>query len=177
MTHFALVSVTLKSIAGAMVVALGVVGAHGSVSEAGGDLHVVPRNVVEHDGASRECRASGDDVGHDSHGNVARGSNGRTASGRSPSTRIQQVIVVQVPRTAFLRVDKSGHIIAAATNTGCRPTTGDDVFLFRPGGKIEPTTAVILEACDWTGDFAVSARFYPQDCTTNHHSRRPEDSY
>jgi hypothetical protein len=87
------------------------------------------------------------------------------------------VITVNIPRTVFVRVDKSGRISAAATNTGCPPQTGDDFFLFRPGGKIEPTTAIKADACNWSGDFAVSARFYPQDCTRDHHSRRPEDSH
>ncbi|MGZ4739765.1 MAG: hypothetical protein ACXVLM_11150 [Ilumatobacteraceae bacterium] len=174
MTQTALASVMLKSIAGAMVVALGVVGAHGSVSKAVGDIHAVQQSVGQHgvsehdDGHSRNCRRSNDDVGHDSHD--------RTGSRRPPAAGLQQVIEVGVPRTVFVRVDKSGHITAAATNTGCPPRTGDDFFVFRPSGKVEPTATINAAACNWSGAFAVAARFYPQHCTTNH-SRHPEGSH
>ena len=158
MIHRALVSVTLKSIAGALVVALGIVGVHGSVSQAGHDL-----NVAQQNGQSRDCRKSNDDVGHGSHDYTG-----------SPAASLQQVISVGVPRTVFVRVDKSGRITAAATNTGCPPRNGDDFFLFRPGGTIEPTTSINADACNWSGDFAVVARFYAQQCITDHHPRHPE---
>ncbi|MCE9623577.1 MAG: hypothetical protein K8R99_14665 [Actinomycetia bacterium] len=73
-----------------------------------------------------------------------------------------QTSIVTVPATVFLRVDRAGRVTAAATNTGCAPRHGDDVYLFRPDGSITVTTTVDVEDVDWVGDFTTPGVFQPQ---------------
>jgi hypothetical protein len=110
--------------------------------------------------------------------NRGRDDRGRGGHGQVPSnggSGLQQVVKVSVAATTFLRVDKSGRVTAAATNTGCEPSNNDQVFLFRPNGTIEATFAKIPD-CDWSGDFTVSGRFQPQDCRGNKHGRDDKGS-
>ena len=71
----------------------------------------------------------------------------------------------------LLRVDGSGRVIGAATNTGCAPRHGDDVFYVRPDGTVVPAPAGAVDACDWVGDFTAADGFQPQHC-----GRRPAPS-
>lgn len=175
MSHFFFSSVALKSIVGALVVAVGAVGVHGSISEASRGTQVGEQHGSEqpqggeHEVVSVKCRDSRDDGGHESgddRGHDARDDGG---SNGAPPTGLQQTVVVSLHATAFLRVSGSGEITAAATNTGCPPRKGDEIFLFQPGGKIVPTTTITAAACDWTGAFSVPGRFYPQHCSADHH--------
>jgi hypothetical protein len=77
---------------------------------------------------------------------------------------LEQEISVRVPASTFIRIGKSGRIIAAATNTRCQPSKRDEVFLIRASGAIESTTTIHVEDCKWIGDFTVPGRFQPQDC-------------
>jgi hypothetical protein len=71
-------------------------------------------------------------------------------------------ITVTVPRTVLLRMDKRGHIIAAATNTGCPPQAGDDVYVISPDGSIARSAAVDIASTRWVGNFATPGAFEPQ---------------
>ena len=82
------------------------------------------------------------------------------------------MISVRVHSTIFLRVDRSGRVTAAATNTGCQPSKQDDVFLLHPNGAIERTTLLHVDQCDWTGDFTVPGRFQPQWWSAELHRHR-----
>jgi hypothetical protein len=75
---------------------------------------------------------------------------------------VQQRISVTAPATALLRVDHGGHVVAAATNTGCAPRPGDDLFYVRPDGTVEPTPTSELAHRRWFGDFTEPGVFVPQ---------------
>jgi hypothetical protein len=76
----------------------------------------------------------------------------------------KQTMAVSVPRTVLLRVDSSGQVTAAATNTGCAPRKLEDVFVFRLDGTVSPDTDFDVDACAWTGDFSVPGQFQDQSC-------------
>jgi hypothetical protein len=71
-------------------------------------------------------------------------------------------ISVTVPATAFVRVDKSGRVTAAATNTGCAPRKGYDVYVFRPDGSITLAPTFNLASLVWFGDFTSVGEFQNQ---------------
>lgn len=64
-----------------------------------------------------------------------------------------QAISVSVPRTAIVDVDHRGRVVAAATNTGCRPRAGDDVYVRRPDSTITPAPPGAFAGVAWRGDF------------------------
>lgn len=70
-------------------------------------------------------------------------------------------IQVTIPPVAWLEVDETGRLIAAATNTGCAPRTGDEVFVRRPDSTLVEVT-VDLDAIAWVGDFTQPAVLAPQ---------------
>lgn len=165
-----------KSIAAAVLLTAGVVGTRSS----GAAAIRYSQQMVQ----SANCRGNrDDDRGHDSgrhdshdHDNRAHddrehddrrghGRHGHDGGNHGPGFGLQQMISVRVPPTIFLRLDKSGRVTAAATNTGCQPSKQDDVFLLRPNGAIEPTTIFHVDECKWTGDFRVPARFQAQFCS------------
>jgi hypothetical protein len=152
MSYSAFGSLTLKSIAGLVLLAAGAVGTHSSDAGATRSSH----QIVE----SLDCRGDREVGGHRNRGHF-----GHNGGGHSPGFGLQQTISVSVPATTFLRVDKSGGVTSAATNTGCQPSSQDDVFLLRPNGAIEPATLLDVHECDWTGDFTVPGRFQTQRCT------------
>jgi len=73
--------------------------------------------------------------------------------GDQPGAGLAQHVTVSVPRTAVVTVDHAGRVVAAATNTGCRPGAGDDVFVRRPDGSIVPAPPGAFAGVAWTGDF------------------------
>jgi hypothetical protein len=66
-----------------------------------------------------------------------------------------------VPRTALLELDTSGQIVAAATNTGCAPRPGDDVYVRTAGGDLGVGDPALL-ARAWVGDFRKAGVYQPQ---------------
>ena len=73
-----------------------------------------------------------------------------------------QTITVDIPATVFLRIDKLGRVTEAATNTGCHPRHGDDVYLFAPDGSVTLTKSINLDSVTWFGDFSLPGEFQPQ---------------
>lgn len=66
---------------------------------------------------------------------------------------VTQTVTVSVPRTAIVDVDHAGRVVSAATNTGCRPRPGDDVYVRRPDGTIVPAPPGAFAGMAWRGDF------------------------
>ena len=166
MPHVAFGSWTLRSIAGLVLMTVGAVGTHDFKEKA--NRHSPPA-VESSDchGNHDDDRDGGRDHDHDGRDNKGRGKDGH---GKRAGSVVRQMITVHVPATTFLRVDRSGRVTSAATNTGCQPSNSDDVFLFRPGGTIE-TTAIDVDTCNWTGNFSVPGRFQPQTCRPLQHDR------
>jgi len=160
MPRLAFGSLTLKSIAGVVVVAAGAIGIHASVTQASRESS-----------RGRESRVV--EVAACDRADDGRGDDHRARRGPRPvaSGGLQQSVVVRVPPTVLLRVDSSGRVIAAATNTGCVPSEGDDVFVFRPDGSIHQTTTFDVESCDWSGNFTVPGQFQTQVCRGSEHPR------
>jgi hypothetical protein len=80
-----------------------------------------------------------------------------TASGVSVQT-----ITVTVERTALVKVDAAGKVLAAETNTGCAPRPGDRVFVVQADGSLREAVGFDATATAWTGDFTRFG-FVPQD--------------
>lgn len=147
MSRLALATWTLTSIgAVAAAVGLGVVPALG-------------RGASDDDAARRAKLFESADCRHSPESDTRIGNGSPTPV---LTTGLTQTISVRVPRTTLLRMDTAGHITAAATNTGCAPTAGDDVFRFRPDGTLEKTDAIDVEDYRWSGDFTVPGRFQTQ---------------
>ncbi len=77
-------------------------------------------------------------------------------------TPSQQPVVVRVPATTFLRLDRSGRVTAAATNTGCAPRSTDQIYVARADGTLRRTSSIHVDHYRWTGDFTVAARYQMQ---------------
>ena len=118
--------------------------------------HVVTRPLVE----SQGC---GGGAQHDRQGSI----DGRPArSPGSPSGAttavVQQTVAVSIPAVALLRVDERGRITAAATNTGCAPRAGDEVYLLQPDGTAVQTSSVDVARIAWRGDFRTPGDYQRQ---------------
>ena len=133
---------TLASIAAAVVVVVSTAVVHGFASQSTLGTDVGEQRVVE----PMSCPGTRDDLAGD------------------PSVTNQQEIAVRVAATALLRVDNTGRVTSAATNSGCPPRQDDDVYIVRPDGSIEAATRVDIDSCEWAGSFAVPGRFEPQSC-------------
>ncbi len=72
----------------------------------------------------------------------------------SPPSERSQHIVVGVPRTAMIRLDSSGRVVAAWTNTGCAPRPTDEVWLMGPDGSITAAGSTEIVDRSWRGDFS-----------------------
>lgn len=72
-------------------------------------------------------------------------------------------ITVAVPPTAVLRVDATGRVLAAMTNTGCVPGVGDDVYLRWPDDTVTVCTTLDVSSARWVGDFTQPGEFVPQN--------------
>ena len=64
-----------------------------------------------------------------------------------------QTITVTVERTALVKVDATGKVLAAETNTGCAPRPGDRVFVVQANGSLREALGFDSTATVWTGDF------------------------
>jgi hypothetical protein len=84
------------------------------------------------------------------------------AEAKPPSTVPQQNITVVVPPIALLRVDKTGRVFAVATNTGCAPRIGDQLFVVRGDGSISVTRLSKLTQRRWVGDFTAPGVYVAQ---------------
>jgi hypothetical protein len=68
--------------------------------------------------------------------------------------QLQQGVAVTVPATVLVRVDHRGRVLAVATNTGCAPRSGDDMWLVYPDGSMRAVGAEQLLHRRWIGDFS-----------------------
>ncbi len=82
------------------------------------------------------------------------------SEGRSPGG-VSQPISVTVPRTAIVRVDDRGQVLAAMTNTGCPPGASDDVWHQHPDGSLVRAPAGAADRA-WVGDFSERGVFVAQ---------------
>ena len=78
---------------------------------------------------------------------------GRSPRPTSSGERAQQVLV-GVPRTTMIRLDSSGRVVAAWTNTGCAPRPTDEVWLMGPDGSITAAVSTKIVDRSWHGDFS-----------------------
>jgi hypothetical protein len=83
-------------------------------------------------------------------------------AGSGPVRGVAQQINVAVPATALIRIDHAGRIAAALTNTGCAPRTGDDIYIVRADGSVDPTPIHELPSPQWFGDFTVAGVYVSQ---------------
>jgi hypothetical protein len=74
---------------------------------------------------------------------------------------LEQHVAVRVPRTALLEVDAAGQVVAVATNTGCAPRSGDDVYVRTASGALVAGDPALL-ARAWVGDFREAGVYQPQ---------------
>lgn len=72
-----------------------------------------------------------------------------------------QQVAVSVPRTALLEIDAVGEVVAAATNTGCAPRPGDDVYVRTASGDLVAGDPALLTRT-WVGDFREAGVYQPQ---------------
>lgn len=84
-----------------------------------------------------------------------------TATGAATATA-QVVLKVTIPPVAWLEVDEAGRLVAAATNTGCAPRTGDTVVARRPDRTVVRELTIDLDEVAWVGDFTEPAVLEPQ---------------
>lgn len=82
---------------------------------------------------------------------------GTVAAAGSPALAVS----VRVPRTALVEIDAAGRVVAAATNTGCAPRLGDDVYLRTATGDLVPGDPALLTRA-WVGDFREAGVYQPQ---------------
>jgi hypothetical protein len=61
-------------------------------------------------------------------------------------------VTVTVPRATLIRVDQRWRVVSATTNTGCPPSSADDVFVVRPDGSIVEARSSGLANRRWVDD-------------------------
>jgi hypothetical protein len=83
-------------------------------------------------------------------------------SDAEPDGQLLPSFEVGLDPTTFVKVDRNGRIVSAATNTGCRPISGDTVYLFLPDGSITLAPYLDLDEIDWKGSFRSPGEFYRQ---------------
>jgi hypothetical protein len=71
-----------------------------------------------------------------------------------------QAVSVRVPRVALIRLDRDGRIAAVATNTGCAPRPGDQVYIEQADGSL--VRSATLPTADWQGDFRSAGEYQAQ---------------
>ena len=74
------------------------------------------------------------------------------ASGGSSQSGVQ-TITVTIPATSFLRLDRSGGVVSAATNTRCAPRADDNVCVFYADGTVDKRSDFDVTKVEWRGDF------------------------
>jgi hypothetical protein len=62
-------------------------------------------------------------------------------------------VTVRIEPTSLLKLDSSGHVIAAETNTGCAPRMTDHIYVVLSNGNLVENTKVDVSDVRWTGDF------------------------
>ena len=79
-----------------------------------------------------------------------------------PQHPASMTVTVRVPRTAMIKIDASGQVVAAWTNTGCSPSRTDDLWVMRPDGSIGLAPSPALAEISWRGDFSAAGVFVAQ---------------
>jgi len=64
-----------------------------------------------------------------------------------------ETITLTIEPTALVKVDAGGRVLAAETNTGCAPRTGDHVYLVHTDGSLSEAPAFDPSTIAWVGDF------------------------
>lgn len=145
MSRLAIASWTLSSLgAVAVVVGVGVVPALGRSAES----EVRPPALIE----SPDCANRLSEGVQDSHR-------------WSPATNggaMTQTLAVTVPRTTIVRLDASGRVVAALTNTGCAPQAVDDVYLSTVDGALTKTASFDVGRITWVGNFTTPGVYQAQ---------------
>jgi hypothetical protein len=86
-----------------------------------------------------------------------------SSSEAAPGGGMSQTITVTVPRLAIIRLDASGGVASAMTNTGCAPRPADDVYLVDAFGTfVNEDPAHELPDHVWVGDFTRRGVYQPQ---------------
>ncbi|MEY4231699.1 MAG: hypothetical protein RLZZ362_2548, partial [Actinomycetota bacterium] len=76
---------------------------------------------------------------------------------------MSQASIVPVPRLAIIRLDASGSVASAMTNTGCAPRPADDIYLADTAGTFVNEDPVHeLPNHVWVGDFTRRGVYQPQ---------------
>ncbi len=75
---------------------------------------------------------------------------------------VSQVLEVRVPRIAMVSYDSGDRIAAVATNTGCAPRAGDEVYIVLDDGNLVAAPDFALDGIEWRGDFTAAGVFQAQ---------------
>jgi len=84
---------------------------------------------------------------------------------RPPQSTVHPLLAEQVgvglgPATV-LRLDMFGRVAAVATNTGCPPRQGDDIYV-KVNGSTTRVNDVDISRVQWDGDFSHPGKYYRQ---------------
>jgi len=75
---------------------------------------------------------------------------------------VSQTVSVVVPRVAMIEFGADGRVVAAATNTGCAPRPGDEVYIVLDDGNLVAASDFALDGIEWRGDFTAAGVFQAQ---------------
>ena len=75
---------------------------------------------------------------------------------------VSQALEVRVPRIAMVSYDSGDRIAAVATNTGCAPRAGDEVYVVLDDGNLVAAPDFALDGIEWRGDFTAAGVFQAQ---------------
>jgi hypothetical protein len=75
---------------------------------------------------------------------------------------VSQALEVRVPRIAMVSYDSGDRIAAVATNTGCAPRAGDEVYVVLDDGNLVAAPDFALDGIEWRGDFTAAGVFQTQ---------------
>ena len=75
---------------------------------------------------------------------------------------VSQALEVRVPRIAMVSYDSGDRIAAVATNTGCAPRAGDEVYIVLDDGNLVAAPDFALDGIEWRGDFTAAGVFQTQ---------------
>jgi hypothetical protein len=75
---------------------------------------------------------------------------------------VSQALEVRVPRIAMVSYDSGDRIAAVATNTGCAPRAGDEVYVVLDDGNLVAAPDFALDGIAWRGDFTAAGVFQTQ---------------
>ena len=80
----------------------------------------------------------------------------------SSGGEVSQALEVRVPRIAMVSYDRADRIDAVATNTGCAPRPGDEVYIVLDDGNLVAAPDFALDGIEWLGDFTAAGVFQAQ---------------